>query len=79
MQTHSHGGGVREERWEKREVSPKSHHPTWWCCGGNSARLAAAVADWGARGTGFSCQNAKIQPKVTVLSENLKLFCLLLQ
>lgn len=25
-----------------------------------------------------SCQNAKMQPKVTVLSENTKLFCLLL-
>lgn len=51
----------------------------WWelchagcCCG---LWLAGELVELGF----FSCQNTKAQPKVTVLSENLKLFYLLLQ
>lgn len=50
--------------------------------GGSSAVLAAAVGcgKLGSSWTWSVCfyQNAKMPPKVTVLSENTKLFCLLL-
>lgn len=52
MQTLTNRGGVRKKRWENKEVSPKCYGPTWWCCGGNSAVLAAAVAIWVAYGHG---------------------------
>lgn len=49
----------------------------WWelCCAGccYGLWLAGELMELG----WFSCQNAKIQPKVTVLSENLKFYLLL--